>query len=575
MQDASSTRNSFNDDVLPPGTTLLGGAFELHEVLGRGGFGISYRATNRRRERDVAIKELFTLGCKRDHKNVVAEGENALLFQQARARFQEQARDLAPLRHSNIVRVYELIEENNTLYLIMELLRGQTLLRMVESCGALSESEALITIHKVGGALTAVHNLGLLHLDVKPENVWRTSDGRVILMDFDLVQKRPRGHDFQTRPLNETFRSGTPGYAPLEQYSNVAPFSPATDIYALGATLFHLVVGNAPPSPLESANDDAPMIPTSLSENVRETLRRALQPLPKNRPQNVRDFLDLLDGRAAESLARTSSTRSPTSVLTPTNSNSNVTSSPNTNSPNTGSYASSQNVLAQNTAAHNALMRGVTPQNAVAQNANPSNANPRNTTSRSTNSQNAAHQNAVFGASNAVAASAIDENLKGRVWRVAIEEIYLRDLKWPSLCPCCGQSCAVNSMNFFEIGKGARSWKVPHCAECAVHTDGTRTAVFVTIWGMVGGTLISIVGLAMKSLLMGPFGIVVYFSAASYGALKTADADSRTKRECADKKIAVSYLGARFKNGRNLVVFEFRRPDYAESFRQTNNAVWG
>ena len=130
-------------------------------------------------------------------------------------------------------------------------------------------------------------------------------------------------------------------------------------------------------------------------------------------------------------------------------------------------------------------------------------------------------------------------------------------------------------MSFFEIGRGARTWKVPHCETCASHADGTRTAVFVTFWGMVGGTLVSFVGLAMKSLLLGPFGIVVYFSAASYGVLKTADADSRTKPECVDKKIAVSYLGNRFVNGRNVVVFEFRRPDYAEAFRQINNAIWG
>ena len=535
MNHTSSTRSSngdvFNDDALPPGTTLLGGAFELNEVLGRGGFGITYRATNRRRERDVAIKELFTFGCKRDRKNVVAEGENALLFQQARARFQEQARDLVPLRHSNIVRVYELFEENGTLYLVMELLRGQTLLEVVESRGALPESEAQDTIRKVGGALEAVHNLGLLHLDIKPENVWQISDNRLVLMDFDLVQKRPRGADFQTRPLGETFQSGTPGYAPLEQYSNVAPFSPATDIYALGATLFHLVVGKAPPSPLENLGEGAPPIPENLSINLRETLRCSLEPQPENRPQSVHEFLDLLDGRETQKTPpkATSSTRSPTRVL------------------------SSMPMVATTNA----------PQ-VVAQNASSPNVAPPATASR-----------APVSASGFVATSAVDEKLKSRVWRVAIDEKHLRDLQWPALCPCCGESCAVNSMSFFEIGRGARTWKVPHCEVCASHADGTRTAVFVTIWGMVGGTLVSFVGLAIKSLLLGPFGIVVYFSAASYGVLKTADADSRTKPECVDKKIAVSCLGNRFVNGSNVVVFEFRRPDYAEAFRQINNAIWG
>jgi hypothetical protein len=308
----------------------------------------------------------------------------------------------------------------------------------------------------------------------------------------------------------------------------------------LGATLFHLVVGNAPPSPLENANDDAPLIPGSLSENVRETLRRALQPLPESRLQSVREFLDLLEGRAPEDVTHASCTRSRTRVLTPANPNA-VT----VNSANLPQNSSSSNAAAPATGA-----------TATVPASPPTSASPP----------------PVAGF---VAASALDEKLKSRVWRVALDEVCLRDLKWPGLCPCCGQSCAVNSMSFFEIGKGGRSWKVPHCDECAVHTDGTRTAVFVTIWGMVGGTLISMVGLALKSLLMGPFGIVVYFSAASYGALKTADADSRTKRECVDKKIAVSFLGTRFINGRNIVVFEFRRPDYAEAFRQINNAVWG
>ena len=546
MKETSSTRSEIFSDDLPPGTTLLGGAFELQEVLGRGGFGITYRATNRRLERDVAIKELFTFGCQRSRdfkrKNVVAEGENAVLFRQAQSRFREQARGLAPLRHTNIVRVYELIEENDTLYLVMELLRGQTLLEVVKTRGALPENEACLLIRKLGGALEAVHNLGLLHLDIKPENVWQTPDGRLVLMDFDLVQKRPRGEDLGTRPLGETFRSGTPGYAPLEQYSNVAPFSPATDIYALGATLFHLATGNAPPSPLENSGDDAPPIPQNLSENARETLSRALQPIPQNRPQSVREFLDLLDGRALETSAptTTSSTRSPTKVLSQPPSvavsNATQTSSSNSVAPN----------IAQNVAASNAAINSVA----------------------STTSARAPSGKGF------VAASALDNHLKSRVWRVAIEESKLRDLQWPALCPCCGESCGVNTMDFYEIGKGSRSWKVPHCNVCAPHADAARTAVFVSIWGMVGGTLISFVGLAMRDLWMGPFGILVYFSTLTYGLLKTSVADSLTKPECVDKKIAVSCVGTHFKNGRNVVVFEFRRPDYAEAFRQVNNAIW-
>ena len=534
MNAPSSTRfpTQSNAGHLADGTTLQNGAFVIREVLGRGGFGITYRALDVRQNREVAIKELFTSGCYRQRNRVELVEENRRAgFESTKTRFLEQARVLSQLRHSNIVRVSGFFHENGTAYLVMELLVGQTLLDIVQERGALPEDQALHFLEPLSDALEAIHRLGLLHLDIKPENVVVTEAGRVVLMDFDLVQKLHRDEELQTRPLDAPSHCGTPGYAPVEQYSIATRFSPATDIYALGATLYHLLIGKVPPPALERAHHDGLNFPASGRQTVHAAIKKSLLIRVEERPQSVRAFRELLNAPLVEThLADAVSADAAHAVSAKTISN---FAAANTSSP----------VHATNVAPTRTLQNAVVAasSNAASSNAASSNAAPSSTRT-----------------------SAHNPNL---VWRVRVEGAAVQALQWPATCPCCGEMAD----DVLEIGRGARTWRVPHCSICAFHADASRTANFVGAWGMVGGLLIALLGFVIGDLFLGPVGMLIYFSAMGYAGLKSISADALRKPECADKKAALQCREA----GNRHLTFEFRRRDYADEFRQLNGAFWG
>jgi serine/threonine-protein kinase len=521
MNAPSSTRFStqLNAQPLPPDTTLQNGAFGLCEVLGRGGFGITYRARDVRQNREVAIKELFTGGCVRRGKRVEMVEENRRAsFDNTKARFQEQARVLTQLRHPNIVRVSGFFHENDTAYLVMELLVGRTLLDIVSERGALPEAEALRFLEPLSDALEAIHRLGLLHLDIKPENVVVTETSHVVLMDFDLIQKLHRDEELQTRPLDAPSHCGTPGYAPVEQYSISTRFSPATDIYALGATLHHLVTGKAPLPALERAHHDELQFPDSCRESVGAAIEKSLQIAVEKRPQSVRAFRELLHSSSAD-----------TSFVHAT------------------SVDTAHAVSATTTATNNFAAASVSSPTSV----------PNAPFSPTT-------QNASSAASSSTRSSVHDTNL---VWRVRVEGAAVQSLQWPTTCPCCGEVAD----DVLEIGRGARTWRVPHCSTCAFHADSSRTANFVGAWGLFGGLLIALVGFMIRDLFLGPVGMLIYFSAMGYGGLKSISADALRKPECVEKKASLHCREA----GIRHLVFEFHRRDYADEIRQLNGAFWG
>ncbi len=488
---------------------MQNGAFVIRDVLGHGGFGITYRAHDVQKSREVALKELFTTICRRDENHVQVEENHRAVFDAAKVRFLEQARVLTQLRHTNIVRVLGFFEENNTAYLVMEVLSGQTLLDMVQERGALDEDEALRLIEPLGGALEAIHRLGLLHLDIKPENVVVTENHRVVLMDFDLIQKLHDGEELDTRPLDMPSHCGTPGYAPIEQYSVATHFSPASDIYALGATLHHLITGKAPLSALERAHDDALHLPDSCSENVRQTIEKSLQIRVEDRPQNVRAFRKLIVP--------------PQIVASP--------------------VAVKSNAVLQN---------GSAVQNASMPVASVANTSTNAASSTRTQTQNPA-QNA-----------ARNPNL---VWRVAVDNASAKTLQWPQVCPCCG----AKTNDWYEIGRVARTWRVPHCDSCVQHIDTARTAIFVGAWGMLGGLIIAALGLFIGSLILGPLGLLIHITAMCYGMLQSFSAETMKTPKCCDKKVALRVHEANSQR----VVFEFLRREYADEFRQLNGARWG
>lgn len=282
-----------------PDNTPLHDKYTLQAQIGSGGFGIVYRATTV--SGTVAIKECFPAGCLRQDGQVIPASPAAVAQLEAlKTRFREQAEVLYRLDHPNIVRALNSFEENGTIYLVMPFIEGDSLLRHVEEQGPLSEAEATDTILALAAAVEAVHAAGLLHLDIKPENVL-LDRGTPILVDFDLIQHQDET-GIVTRPLAMALQCGTPGYAPIEQYSQRAALAPGTDIYALGATLYHLLTGEPPvpaidraagialPSPLDKRPD--------LSPHLGDALARALEVEIGERPGTVAEFVALVRDEA-------------------------------------------------------------------------------------------------------------------------------------------------------------------------------------------------------------------------------------------------------------------------------------
>ena len=284
---------------LPVGSTLMQGKYRIVAVLGQGGFGITYKGEHTMLGTTVAIKEFFMKGaCERDENSthVTTSQSNSELASRFRTKFLKEAKTLAALKHPNIIRVFDVFEDNGTAYYVMDYIEGNNLSDIVEGKGRLSEPLALKYIRQVANALDYLHQKKLLHLDVKPANILLDKNtGNAILIDFGVSKQ----YDQDGQQTSTTPPAISKGYSPVEQYaqgSNVKTFSPATDIYSLAATLYKLVTGNTPPESNLLLNEDEqlPPYPSNVSEATRNAIAECLQ-TRKKRPQSISEFLQLLD----------------------------------------------------------------------------------------------------------------------------------------------------------------------------------------------------------------------------------------------------------------------------------------
>lgn len=282
---------------LQSGTLLQGGRYRIISTLGNGGFGITYLAEQCMTERKVCIKEFFPKGyyTRQGDSNAVRisspEFDNNMV--RFKAKFIKEAKIIARLDHPNIVHIFDAFEENDTAYYVMEYIEGESLNNIVKRGGAMNEAEAIKYIRYIASALDYIHEQKINHLDVKPSNIMvRAKDDRTILIDFGLSKHYDNSGD-QT--------SSTPvgishGYAPMEQYQTggVSSFSPSTDIYSLGATLYYLVTGKVPPQATVVGEEGIGTLPAHLSESTRTAIERAMNFWRKNRPQSIAEFLSII-----------------------------------------------------------------------------------------------------------------------------------------------------------------------------------------------------------------------------------------------------------------------------------------
>ncbi|MDD5780992.1 MAG: protein kinase [Bacteroidales bacterium] len=282
---------------LQPGTMLRGDTYRIVRFIAAGGFGCTYEAEHVLLEKRVAIKEFFMQDyCNReDYTNRVTVGTKSKfeLVDKYKRKFIGEAKALSGLEHEGIVRVSDVFEENGTAYFVMDYVDGQPLSGLCKN-GPLPEKHALYYTRQVCEALAYVHDHNRLHLDIKPGNIMVKSDGRTVLIDFGASKQ----YEPTTGENNSSMPGLTPGYAPLEQtQGDVRQFFPATDIYALGATLYCLLTGRAPQSPANRLNDeeDDLALPANISAATRHAVECALEIRKKDRPQSVREFMALLD----------------------------------------------------------------------------------------------------------------------------------------------------------------------------------------------------------------------------------------------------------------------------------------
>lgn len=293
--------------ALPIGTLLQSKSRKYYvvEVLGGGGFGITYKVYANEMIGNISqkiffvIKEYFIKGCFRTENGISVSYASNLKneFEQSRTDFVLEADRLNKLGKlsPNIVKVNEHFDANSTSYYVMEYLDGGDLRHYVSKNGALSESEALSKIIPIARAVEHLHKDGMLHLDIKPDNIVLKEDattGEIIpvLIDFGIAKHFDRHGKPTSRPIA---KGASDGYAPMEQYTEITKFAPEIDIYALGATLYFCLTNTNPPKAFDIPSNDTLLVklPIGVSQRVKDAIVNAMQRSSYDRTKTVQSFL--------------------------------------------------------------------------------------------------------------------------------------------------------------------------------------------------------------------------------------------------------------------------------------------
>jgi serine/threonine protein kinase len=290
-------------NALPEGYKLHW--YEIHGILGRGGFGITYQALDTNLNHEVAIKEFLPteLAMRASDSSIHPVSDDHVdTFGWGLSRFITEAQTLAQFRHPNIVLVHSVFEANGTAYMVMEYERGKSLDECYSMGQLNTEEELLNLLFPLMDGLDRIHQAGFVHRDIKPKNIYLRDDGRPVLLDFGSARQ---ALGVETRTLTTLV---SPGYAPFEQYNATRDSDkqgPWTDIYALGATIYRGFSGKSPVDALTRANaklegkDDVLEPATELgkgtfSHEFLTAVDWSLEFSPEERPQSVADWRAML-----------------------------------------------------------------------------------------------------------------------------------------------------------------------------------------------------------------------------------------------------------------------------------------
>ena len=254
-------------NLLPAGT-LVADRYEILEVIGQGGFGITYKAYDSVLDVPVAIKEYYPSGiASRYHEQSldvqVGGSENRRLFEEGKKKFLEEARILARFSEDpNVVGVRNFFEDNQTVYIVMQYLQGESLKEYIEKNGKISFDEAYRLLRPVMQSLGRIHAAGLIHRDISPSNLIRMRTGKVKLIDFGTAREYSTDGD---KSLSIVLK---PGYAPAEQYQTHGLQGPWTDVYALCASIYKLITEITPENSLNRMVNDEVRLPSECGAEI-------------------------------------------------------------------------------------------------------------------------------------------------------------------------------------------------------------------------------------------------------------------------------------------------------------------
>ena len=288
---------------LPAGYVVSGkDPYVLGAALGQGGFGITYIALNMKTGQRVAIKEYYPTYCsaRTENSNVTAYSNQEEVYQKGKERFLDEARTLKSLSDlKSIVDVLDFFEANNSAYLVMEYLEGSSLKEYAAKNGKFPAQKFLEQIKPLMEDIQKMHDRGVIHRDIAPDNIILLPDGQMKLIDFGAARSY-LGDKSMTVVVKK-------GFAPAEQYFSTGSTA-STDVYALAATIYYCITGKVPPDSVQRQNEGTPLAaPISLGAGItpkqQKALYKALEIQQKDRIQNVQDLRDQLSaGQKTDSI---------------------------------------------------------------------------------------------------------------------------------------------------------------------------------------------------------------------------------------------------------------------------------
>jgi serine/threonine protein kinase len=299
----------YHKDALPVGHHLAD--YVIESVLGFGGFGVTYLARDNKLGAEVAIKEYLPqdISGRIEQTRVLPnpDAPNGIRdYQWGLKEFLREARNLVQFKHPNIVRVLRFMEANGTAYMVMEYEQGESLSHYLKHKPGrrLDEKELLRIFLPVLNGLGEVHKAGMLHLDIKPDNIYLRTDHTPMLIDFGSARQAISGGEHAQRITL------THGFAPIEQYPDKGKPGPWTDLYAIGASMYYCICARRPEVSINryqtmlrhQADPVTPAIKAGegrYSRYLLECIDWALQIYPKDRPQSVQELQDGLMGKGS------------------------------------------------------------------------------------------------------------------------------------------------------------------------------------------------------------------------------------------------------------------------------------